>query len=111
MAFNGILKDIADVEAALERIDKQFEDAKKEREDYEQEWEDIIRRHAALGPNGGDTPLVQVTNLVRHYGPIVAKRFGVPGAAGAAGAAGATWLADDGAFAGVIAKIGQLFGG
>ncbi len=111
-AFNGILKDIAAAEVALERIDKQFEEAKKERDGHEQEWTDIIRRRAALGSDGesagdgGDTSMARITDLVRRYGPMAAKRFGI---SGAAGAAGATWLADDGAFAGIIAKIGQLF--
>lgn len=110
MAFNGILKDIAAAEEALERLGKQFEEAEKEREGHEQEWADIVRRHAALGSNGdgdedGDTTLARGIDLVRRYGPMAAKRFGVPVAAGAAGA---TWLADDGAFSGIIAKIGQL---
>ncbi len=79
------------------------------------EWEEIQTLRTTLHPEPasrqfgeGDT-LDRITDLTRRFGPTAAKWFGGP----AAGAAVASFMADDGGFAGftgVFSLIGQVFG-
>ncbi len=76
----------------------------------EEKWSDIDRRYSALRnkPNEDrEDGLAKAAAFVRKYGPTAFKYLA--GSGGGAVAAGV--LADDGGYSGVLAKLGQLFGG
>ena len=102
MSFAETLKALGAEEKATELFEERFQES-------QEEWEEILARRAVLrdrfSDGDGDT-LVRIANLVRNYGPKAAKYLGYPGLAAAATA----FFADDGAFAGIIAKIGLPFG-
>jgi|TARA_Y100000034_G_scaffold1776_2_gene2275 hypothetical protein len=97
MSFAETLKALDAEEKATALFDERFQESLKE-------WEEIQARRAVLRDRFSDSDgdaLARIADLVRNYGPKAAKYLGYPGLAAAATA----FFADDGAFAGLIAKI------
>ena len=69
-------------------------------------WENFAKQYQAMRSAGSTDSIERIAGLVRRYGPKIAMRFGMPGAA-----AGLTALvADKDAFGGVLGTLKGLLG-
>ena len=71
------------------------------------QWAEIDKRYGALrGKQFNSESMKTIMALVRKYAPVALRTMGYGGAATAA----TSFLADDGAFGGILSKIGGIFG-